>query len=152
VLSTLPGNKYGYMQGTSMATPHVTGVVALLASTHPGAGPAELTALLTAEARPIACPTGLFNPGGTGAWAAGCEGSPLDNGFYGHGLVDAIAAVRLLVLADANGGGVAGEVAGEVGGVDFPHSALPAVRFPCPMFRCRSIIPAKPGPCRHHSE
>ncbi|TQF03005.1 S8 family serine peptidase [Kitasatospora acidiphila] len=95
VLSTLPGNKYGYMQGTSMATPHATGVVALLASAHPGASPAELTALLTAEAHPIACPTGPFNPGGTGAWAATCEGSPLDNGFYGHGLVDANAAVRL---------------------------------------------------------
>ena len=32
VLSTLPGNKYGYMQGTSMATPHVTGVAALALS------------------------------------------------------------------------------------------------------------------------
>lgn len=32
VLSTLPGNKYGYMQGTSMATPHVSGVAALALS------------------------------------------------------------------------------------------------------------------------
>ena len=29
VLSTLPGNKYGYMMGTSMACPHVSGVAAL---------------------------------------------------------------------------------------------------------------------------
>ena len=29
VLSTLPSNKYGYMQGTSMACPHVSGVAAL---------------------------------------------------------------------------------------------------------------------------
>ena len=29
VLSTLPNNKYGYMQGTSMACPHVSGVAAL---------------------------------------------------------------------------------------------------------------------------
>ena len=29
VLSTLPKNKYGYMQGTSMACPHVSGVAAL---------------------------------------------------------------------------------------------------------------------------
>ena len=29
VLSTLPGNKYGYMDGTSMACPHVSGVAAL---------------------------------------------------------------------------------------------------------------------------
>ena len=30
VLSTLPGNKYGLMQGTSMACPHVSGVAALI--------------------------------------------------------------------------------------------------------------------------
>ncbi|WP_289054080.1 S8 family serine peptidase [Carboxylicivirga marina] len=32
VLSTLPNNKYGYQQGTSMACPHVSGVAALVVS------------------------------------------------------------------------------------------------------------------------
>lgn len=32
VLSTLPDNKYGYMQGTSMACPHVSGIAALIVS------------------------------------------------------------------------------------------------------------------------
>lgn len=32
VLSTIPGNKYGFMQGTSMACPHVSGVAALVLS------------------------------------------------------------------------------------------------------------------------
>lgn len=34
VLSTLPGNQYGFNEGTSMATPHVTGIAALVISQH----------------------------------------------------------------------------------------------------------------------
>ncbi len=38
VLSTLPGNKYGSMQGTSMACPHVSGIAALIISKYGGPG------------------------------------------------------------------------------------------------------------------
>lgn len=38
VLSTLPGNKYGRMQGTSMACPHVSGIAALIVSKYGGQG------------------------------------------------------------------------------------------------------------------
>ena len=38
VLSTLPGNKYGKMQGTSMACPHVSGVAALVLARYGGEG------------------------------------------------------------------------------------------------------------------
>lgn len=38
ILSTLPDNKYGLMQGTSMACPHVSGVAALLVSKLGGQG------------------------------------------------------------------------------------------------------------------
>ncbi|WP_430812416.1 MULTISPECIES: S8 family serine peptidase [unclassified Carboxylicivirga] len=36
VLSTTPNNSYGYMQGTSMACPHVSGIAALAVSQHGG--------------------------------------------------------------------------------------------------------------------
>lgn len=36
VLSTIPNNGYAYMQGTSMATPHVSGIAALILSKHGG--------------------------------------------------------------------------------------------------------------------
>ncbi|MEV8323020.1 S8 family serine peptidase [Kitasatospora sp. NPDC056731] len=94
ILSTIPGNKYGYMQGTSMATPHVVGVVALLASTFPWANPDELTELLTNQAESHPCPTGEYNPGGTGAYKATCEGGADDNGFYGAGIINAEKAVQ----------------------------------------------------------
>ncbi len=38
VLSTIPGNGYGYMQGTSMACPHVSGVAALVVANRGGEG------------------------------------------------------------------------------------------------------------------
>lgn len=55
VLSTIPGNKYGVMQGTSMACPHVSGVAALLVSLFGGEGftPAELEQKMTESATPL---------------------------------------------------------------------------------------------------
>lgn len=38
ILSTLPGNSYGYMAGTSMACPHVSGAAALILSKYGGPG------------------------------------------------------------------------------------------------------------------
>ncbi len=46
ILSTLPGNTYGRYSGTSMATPHVAGVAALIKSQEPGLDDAQIKAQL----------------------------------------------------------------------------------------------------------
>jgi subtilisin family serine protease len=46
ILSTLPGNRYGRYSGTSMATPHVAGVAALIKSQEPGLDDAQVKAKL----------------------------------------------------------------------------------------------------------
>ncbi|HEY7597410.1 MAG TPA: S8 family serine peptidase [Actinophytocola sp.] len=91
VLSTVPDG-YGRYCGTSMATPHVTGVAALLASRHPDASPPELTRMLTDQAESVPCPAD-YDLDDTGAQDAYCDGYAPYNGFYGHGMVDAEAAV-----------------------------------------------------------
>jgi subtilisin family serine protease len=91
VLSTVPDG-YESMCGTSMATPHVTGVAALIASEHPEADPQTLTKMLTEQADPLPCPAD-YDLDGTGAQDAYCTGYEPYNGFYGHGLANAAAAV-----------------------------------------------------------
>jgi subtilisin family serine protease len=83
-LSTIFNGGYGTKCGTSMASPHVAGVAALLASRHPFASPQILTALLEAQSDPVAC----------GSAAPECSGPARDNSYYGHGLVNALDAVR----------------------------------------------------------
>ncbi|MET0136059.1 MAG: S8 family serine peptidase [Kibdelosporangium sp.] len=91
VLSTVPGG-YARSCGTSMAAPHVSGVLALLASKHPSASPATLTRLLNNQAEAVPCPAD-YDLSGTGTQDAYCSGYEPYNGFYGHGLVNALAAV-----------------------------------------------------------
>ncbi|MGV9250166.1 S8 family serine peptidase [Streptomyces sp. NPDC003697] len=94
ILSTLPGNEYGFLQGTSMATPHVAAVAALLKSAHPHATPAQLQALLKAQADNPGCPAGPYDGDGDGVADATCVGGKRVNGFYGHGVVNALRAVE----------------------------------------------------------
>ncbi|MFF5407561.1 S8 family serine peptidase [Streptomyces misionensis] len=92
ILGTLPGGKWGYMAGTSMATPHVAGVAALIKSIHPHASPALVKALLYAEADATPC-TNPYDINGDGKVDAVCEGPKNRNGFYGRGMADALDAV-----------------------------------------------------------
>ncbi|GGT01012.1 S8 family peptidase [Streptomyces cinerochromogenes] len=94
ILSTLPNNQYGFLQGTSMASPHVAAVAALLKSAHPHATPAELQALLKAQADNPGCPTEPYDGDGDGVVDATCAGGKRVNGFYGFGVVNALRAVK----------------------------------------------------------
>ncbi|MFI2639451.1 S8 family peptidase [Streptomyces sp. NPDC018610] len=92
ILGPLPGGTWGYMAGTSMASPHVAGVAALIKSTHPHASPALVKALLYAEASATPC-TDPYDIDGDGKADAVCKGTKNHNGFYGWGTADALAAV-----------------------------------------------------------
>lgn len=94
ILSTLPNNAYGFLQGTSMASPHVAGVAALLKSTHPHASPAQLQALLKLQADATSCPTEPYDGDGNGVVDATCVGGKRLNGFFGFGVVNALRAVK----------------------------------------------------------
>lgn len=73
VLTTLPDGRYGPSTGTSIATAHVSGVVALVLSARPGLSPKEVEDILTSTARDL--------------------GPPGRDDLFGWGAVDACRAV-----------------------------------------------------------
>ena len=93
---------YVYDQGTSMASPHTVGVVALIISQYGERGrggrivmePDEVQRILFRTATKTACPA--VNPfvyPDTPGYTPFCEGTTAKNGFYGNGIVNAAAAV-----------------------------------------------------------
>lgn len=77
VLSTVWDDGYATMSGTSMATPHVSGVAALIMSCNSALTGAQVADIIRQTARPL-----RDNPG-----------DPVPNDNYGFGCVDAKAAI-----------------------------------------------------------
>lgn len=64
IYSTLPGGTYGTYSGTSMATPHVAGAVALYAAAFPDASALQVRNAVLGSARPTASLSGRTVTGG----------------------------------------------------------------------------------------
>ena len=64
IYSTLPGNNYSTLSGSSMAAPHVTGAIALYAAKHPNASAQQIREALLASTTPTASLAGKTATGG----------------------------------------------------------------------------------------
>lgn len=90
IISTVGGNSYQPLSGTSMAAPHVAGAVALLWSANPEliGDYAATYAILTSTALPITSDSRYM-----GSAHAACRPDTVPNNIYGYGRLDALAAV-----------------------------------------------------------
>jgi len=80
IRSSIPTNDYDLMSGTSMATPHITGVVALLKQANASMTINQIEEILTSTAIPL----------------TDSEFSSSPNYGYGHGFVNAYNAIKTL--------------------------------------------------------
>ena len=95
IRSSLPGGDYGYKSGTSMAAPAVAGVVALLKQIDKSIEVEDLANVLKQTAIPL----------------TNTEYPDSPNNGYGHGLVDAHAALNII---STEAGIVSGKVVSEI--------------------------------------
>jgi subtilisin family serine protease len=103
--SVSPCAFYHYLQGTSMASPHATGVAALIVEAHGSGNPAHgyslapdtVRSILLGTATDHACPAGgteiYTDEGRPPDFNSVCDGTTTLNGIYGEGLINATAAV-----------------------------------------------------------
>ena len=78
-----------------MSSPHAAGVAALVKEVHPGWGPDAVKAAVQRTSQQMDCPSVQFT--GDPRYCYGAEESEEEGGrtsFFGHGMVDALAAAK----------------------------------------------------------
>ena len=95
-----PGVMWCYLQGTSMASPHVTGVAALIISQFGPMSPGTVAAYIKQTADPQPCPSAAEQaalsasfPSVDNGGPQVCQGGTGHNSWYGDGQVNALSAV-----------------------------------------------------------
>lgn len=91
ITTTDAGGRYAYLNGTSMSSPHAAGVAALIVEQHPNWSPGAVGAALQRTAQSLPCPAN-WQPLGPDDERERCYGGGGKTSFFGHGLVDALAA------------------------------------------------------------
>jgi lantibiotic leader peptide-processing serine protease len=97
--SVTPCAVYAYLQGTSMASPHVAGLAALVISRYGTMSTGKVAAIIGQTADSQACPDAdtlaLYAPfvSVSNGEPQTCEGGKGYNSWYGHGIVNALSAV-----------------------------------------------------------
>jgi subtilisin family serine protease len=84
--NTCPAASYGWWSGTSMATPQVTGLVALLLEANPSLTPAQVRAAIDGTAKDL--------------------GTPGTDDYNGYGRIDALAAVQSVTPSSSSSSSV----------------------------------------------